>query len=192
MVIRKNDYIHIDGTFVNVDDLHCMFISPARKGISAIYRDGQQIDIKYDNANSCANAWREIVKVFDPEITKNIFVNPHRTIIVRVEGLRYAEFDMIDYRFILQYKDGRTYAYKYTSNKVTYGIYAALLLSLMDYKVTNSHPISVNRTRADFWADPVTTIDGLTLGEEIPNAEYWSIIDKAFVDANRQKKSKKK
>lgn len=192
MVIRKNDYIHIDGTFVNVDDLHCLYVSPRELGIVLVFKDGQTIEVRYDSTEVCRNAWKSAAEYLKEELDGGIFIRPHKTIIVRIDGLRYAEFDMIDYRFILQYKDGRTYIYKYESSKVTYEIYKRLLAMLTDFKIQTDHPIAETRLRADFWANPVTTIDGLIVGEDIPNAAYWAMVDKAFVDANRQKKSKKK
>mgnify|MGYP003571298991 CR=1 FL=1 len=192
MVIRKDSYLHIDGSFLLIDELHCLYVSPSKKGIVAVYQDGQQTEIKYDGGDSCGKAWRELVKAFEPDIAGRVFLNPHKTLILRLEGLRYAEFDMIDYRFILQYKGGATYVYKYESSKVTYGIYSALMRELTGHVMTGDHPISENRMRADFWADPVTTIDGLTVGEDIPNAEYWAMVDKAFVSASKRRGKPKK
>lgn len=193
MVLRNRNYLYVDGSFVCIDDLHCLYITPAKTAIVIRWNDGQQTEIKYQKKGECAEAWAEIMQGFKPDIdVGNIFISPHKTIIIRIFGLRYVEFDTIDFRFIMQYKDGTTYYYKYKSKTVTYEIFKRLLIALYGESFTDEPPIAETRHRADFWTQDGASVDGMALGEDAPNGEFWTIIDKSFVNAYIDTTSKTK
>ena len=191
MVSREKSFLHIDGTIVCLDDLVCLYATQTKSAIVLRFADGQQTEIKYGTKSSATTAWDSIIKCLREDFeTGEEFIFPHRSIILRISGLRYAEFDTIDYRFVLQYKDGSTYAFRYGSKKITYEIYKRLMKALLGWDIITRLPIATERHRADFWADKMEVIDGMAVGEDLKNAEFWQKIDKSFVDA--QKASLKK
>lgn len=187
MVKKSGRFLHIDGTFVCIDDLICIYATPTRRAIVCCFLDGQQTEIKYAVNTAGKNAWKTLTEVMTRDAENDPdFIFPHKSIFLRISDLRYAEFDMIDDRFILQYKDKSTYVFRYPSKKVTYEIYRRIMKVLFNETVTSALPISTERHRADFWTDPIITIDGLAVGDDIPNSEYWARIDHAFVNARKR------
>lgn len=182
MIVRNGEYIYVDGTLASTDGLQSVYISRTKQGIVFQYLNGHRIDIAYDNPTYVDKAWKEIKSDLADFTQDNILYEVHDAMLIRTDSILHIEFDEIDYRFAILYKNGECFVFDFASKTITFGIFRMLMqkyFGITEYKAVNS------RHRASFWKDITATVRGKIDTEQNPNEDYWTKLDKALMDANR-------
>ena len=182
MVLRNGEYIFVDGTIASTEGLQSIYISRTKQGIVFQYMNGHKIEIKYEVKKTCFTTW-EVIKANVSDINDgNMMLELHNAMIVRVDQIKHIEFDEIDYRFAILYKTGECFIFDLQSKIITLRLFRVLMER---YFGVSEYTAAGSRRRADFWPQVTATINGMVSGESAPNQDYWTMLDNAIVNANR-------
>lgn len=184
MILRNGDYICIDGSIFSLQGLQSMYISRRKTGIDVQYLDGHHLEIKYTSADVCNEAWNALRKNTTDLVDTNGFVLLYDTMYVRLDGIKHIEYDGVDNRFAVLYKNGECFIFDFQSATITRTMYRKLVEHFFGSDAENAHVAAHTRMRADFWQNVTREINGMVTGERLPNERYWTQIDKSLLSAD--------
>lgn len=188
MTLSKSNYCYIDGTLFCSDGLQSAYISRRKTGLALQYLDGHKIEIAYESANECMNAWESLREYLQMLVDKGVLLELHRTMLVRIDAIRHIEFDGIDDRFAVLYRSGECFVFDFESAAVALAMCKKLLQTFCGRAPSNKSLYAKSRRRADFWQRVTAEINGLLEGEDMPNRDYWTQIDAAVINAAKRRK----
>ena len=181
MILRNNNYIFLDGTLFNLEGVQSLYISRGKTGVVVQYLDGHRLEIKYANKTNVEAAWKNLLEELNDFVDGVNYMSLYDVMIIRLEAIEHIEFDYLDNRFVVLYKDGACFVFDFMSVAITRKMFKEIILAYFpQYSRGN---VATSRLRADFWHKVQREINQLASGEVQPNAQYWTKIDKAIIDA---------
>ncbi|MHC1722534.1 MAG: hypothetical protein AB9836_04930 [Aminipila sp.] len=182
----NSKFVHIDGTFLNLNNIQSLHLTADGKAIIVNYFSGNSPEIKYNDKIKCMKKWRELsdnILNLSPEK----FLAIHKYFLVEFNTIEWIEYDG-NVKIAMFYREDKVFIIDYKTKTMTRNMYWSLLKSLtgLDKPPNGNMPVAESRRRADFWINikPTGIITGMPKGEILPSIEWIKQIDKKIERKN--------